>query len=99
MCVRQKASVCPHISYDTVMHEEVKRHVFECIGLEQMKNCIVLYESRQYWFYFFAMYKTRIPHANVINKVQWEVIKMCAIFGGTRLFCRASKIFKGGQVV
>ena len=45
------------------------------------------------------MYQNRMPHANVMKKVQWEAIELCAIFGGTRLFIRASGRFKGGQVV
>ena len=45
------------------------------------------------------MYKTRMPHTNVLKKVQWERIELCVIFGITRLFSRASVSFKGGWVV
>ena len=40
-----------------------------------------------------------MPYANVMKKVLWEGIKLCAIFGGTRLFSRAIGSFKGGRVV
>ena len=31
-------------------------------------------------FSLFAMYKTHMPHVNFTKKVQWEEIKLCAIF-------------------
>ena len=40
-----------------------------------------------------------MPHGNVIKKFQWEGINFFVIFGGKRIFSRASIIFKGGQVV
>ena len=84
-CVRSKASVRPHVSNDVVMHVAVKGGVFEFIGLVHTKNYILLCESCQKWFEFVTMYKTRMPHANVINKVWWEGIELCKIFRGTRL--------------
>ena len=78
-CVRAKASVCPHISDDVVMHVVVKGEVFEFIRLRRTKNSIVLCESRQDWFEFVVMYKTRMPHANFLKKLQWEGIQLCEI--------------------
>ena len=40
-----------------------------------------------------------MSHANFMKKFQWEGIKLCAIFGGTRLFSRLSGRFKGRRVV
>ena len=67
-CVRDKTSVCPHISDDVVLHVVVKVDVFEFIGLEQTNTGIMLCESIHQWFEFVAMYKTQIPHANVMKK-------------------------------
>ena len=53
ICVRAKASVCPHISYDVAMNEVVKGGISEFIGLGHMKNWIMLCELRQDWFKFF----------------------------------------------
>ena len=97
--VRAKSSVRPHTSNDVVMHEVFKWNVFYFIGLGHTKNYIVLYELRQYWFKFFAMYKTRVPNSNVMKKLYWEKIKLCTIFGGKRPLSRTSGRFKGGRVV
>ena len=97
--VRSKAYVRPLILYDVLMHVLVKGDVFEFIGLGRTKNWIMLCESRQDWFEFSAMYNTCIPHANIMKDVRWEGIKLCAIFGGTRIFRHASGSFKGGRVV
>ena len=43
---------------------------------------MVLCESHQDWFEFVVMYKTRIPHANVMKNFGWEGIQLCAIFVG-----------------
>ena len=45
------------------------------------------------------MYKTFIPHVHVAKKVQWKGTKMCAIFGGTRMFSLARGKFKVGRAV
>ena len=92
-CVMAKGSVRQHISGDVVMHIVVHGNVFEFIGCGRTKNGIVLCEFHQDWFEFVAMYKTLIPHANVIKKVLWEGIELCENFGGTRLFSRASGSF------
>ena len=41
-CVRDKASIRPHISYDFVMHVVVKGDVFELIGHGLTENGIML---------------------------------------------------------
>ena len=48
--VRYKASVCPRILDDIVMHVLVKGDVFEFIVRGLTKNSIVLCESFQEWF-------------------------------------------------
>ena len=45
--VRDKASVCPHIFDEAIIHEVVKGDVFEFIGRGLTKNCMVLCESHQ----------------------------------------------------
>ena len=40
-----------------------------------------------------------MPHENVMKKVQWDGIKLCAIFGGTIIFSQASVSFKGGRMM
>ena len=97
--MRAKAYLRPRISDDVVMYEVFKGYVFYFIGLGHTNNWIVLCESLQDWFEFVVMYKTRITHANVTNKVRWEGIELCESFGGTRLFSWASGILKGGRVV
>ena len=72
--VRAKVSFCTCILDDVVIHEVFKGDVFEFIGLGRTKSWIVLCELRQYWFEFFAMYKTSMSHANVMKKVLWERI-------------------------
>ena len=42
---RDKASICPHISYAVVMNVIVKRDVFQLLGRVQTKNGIVLFDS------------------------------------------------------
>ena len=69
--VRSKASVLTHILDDAVMYVLVKGGIFDFIGCGCINNGIVLCESRQEWFYFYSMYNTRMPHANVMNKVRW----------------------------
>ena len=81
------------------MHVLVKGEVLEFIGLGNINTSIVLCELRQDCSYFVMMVKTRMPHANVMKKVQWEEIQLCAIFGGTIIFSRASGRFKGGWVI
>ena len=68
--VRANAYVCSRILDDFVMHIVVKGDVLEFVGLGRMKNCIVLCESLQEWFEFFATYKTRTQHENVMKKDQ-----------------------------
>ena len=46
---------------------------------------------------FFSMLKTRMPHSNIMNKVQWEGIEMCEMFGGTRLLVRQLKASRLGR--
>ena len=46
-CARDKASVFPHILYDSIMHVVVKGDAFEFIGLGRKNNGIVLCDSRQ----------------------------------------------------
>ena len=72
--VRAKASVCPPILDTLVMHEVVKGGMFYSIGIGLMKNWIVLCESRQDWFEFVVMYKTCMPHVNVMKKVRLKEI-------------------------
>ena len=48
--VRAKASICPCIFDDVVIHEVVKGGVFELIGRGRMKNWMVLCELHQDWF-------------------------------------------------
>ena len=45
------------------------------------------------------MYKTHMTRADVMKMFRWEGTELCAIFGGTRIFSRASAIFKGWLVV
>ena len=68
----------------------------------------MLFDSFQYWSEFVVMYKTLISHVNVMKKVQWEGIKLCAIFGGTRILFRQledsrvggwCRVGKGGRPV
>ena len=99
ICVRSKTSVCPRKRDDVVMSELVKGDSFSFIGMGRKKKCIVLCESLREWFNFFAMYRTHMPHANVMKKVRWEGIKLCAIFEGTRLFIQASGSFQVGHVM
>ena len=98
VCVRANVYVCQHISDDVVMHVLFKGEVLYFIGIGRKKNCILLCESRQDWFDFVVMYKTRMPHANVMKKVRWEGIELCPFFGGKILFIRSSGIFDGGRV-
>ena len=77
-CVRSKASVRPYVSYEVIMHVIVKGSVFYFIFHGHTKNGVVLCESHQYWFEFGSMYKTQMPHVNVMKKFRWEVIKLCA---------------------
>ena len=77
--------VIPHISDYIVIHVIVKGYVFEFIGLGRTKNRIVLCEWCLDWFEFVAIEKNLITHENVMNKVQWEGIKICVVFGGTRI--------------
>ena len=70
--VRAKEYIRPHKFDDVVRHVVVKGDLFELMGCGCTKNCIVLCELHQDWIQFFEMYKTRMPHANVTKKVQWE---------------------------
>ena len=56
-------------------------------------------ESRQDWFGFIVMYKSKIPCVNVMNKIQWEGIKQCVIFGRTSIFIWSSESFQYCQAV
>ena len=97
--VSAKASICSHIFDGVVMHEIVKGGVFEFIGLGRTKKRTVSCEFRQDWFGFVVMYKTRVPHVNVMKNVLWEGTKLCAIFRGKIVFSRASGSFKVGRVL
>ena len=68
-----KAYVRPRAFDDVVMHEVVKGDLFGFIVPVFTKNWIVLCGSHQYWFYSIAMYKTCMPHDNVMKKIRWEV--------------------------
>ena len=83
--VRSKAYVRPHISDVVIMYVLVKGDVFKFIVRIRTKKWMVLCDSHQDWFYFVAMHKTRIPHANVMKKFRWERIQLCDFFAGTRL--------------
>ena len=96
LCVRVKASVCPRISDDVVMHVVVKGGVFEFIGLVVTKNGVVLCVSIQDYFDFFAMYKTRMPYSNIMKKFRWEVIKLCEILEEQDLLVRKLGSFRVG---
>ena len=74
-------SVRPYVSDDFVMHAVFKGGALEFIGLGGTKNWIVLFESLQDWFEVVIMYYTWMPSFNGMNKVRWEIIKLCAIFG------------------
>ena len=93
ICVRAKAFVLPRILNDIAMHVVVKGDVFLFIKCGCTKNSNVLCELRQDWFQFVSIYKTQMPHINVMKKVRCDGIELCAIFGGTRLFSRSSGIF------
>ena len=80
-CVRAKASVHPRVLYDVIMNILAKGDILEFIVIGGTNNWVVLLESRQYWFEVVVMYKTLIPCSNGMNKFQWVVIKLCAIFG------------------
>ena len=54
-CVRDKASVCPHVYDDIVMHVIVRGDVFEFICCGRTKNGIMFCESFQDWFDIVAM--------------------------------------------
>ena len=54
-CVRSKVYVHTRKYYDVVMNIVAKGGVFEFIGLRRTKNGIVLFESYQDWFEFFAI--------------------------------------------
>ena len=92
VCVRAKASVRPCIPYNVIMFVVVEGNVFEFIVRRRTNNGVVLYELIQNWFEFVAMYNTQIPHENVMKKVRWEGIKLCAILGGTRTFIQENGI-------
>ena len=94
-----KVSICPHIFYVVIMCVFVKGGIFEFIGHRCTKNWMMFCDSHQDWFYFVAMYNTQIPHVNLTKKFRWEGIKLCAIFGGTRLFSQESGSFYGGTVM
>ena len=68
--VSSKASVRQPILDVVVIHLVFKWEVFEFIERRLTKNCIVMCESHQDWFNFFVMYKTCMPHDNVIKKVR-----------------------------
>ena len=76
-----KVFVCPHIFDIAIMHEVVKGKVFDFVVLGRTKNWTVLCVLHQDYFWSVAMYKTRMPHANVMKKFRWEGIQLCAIFG------------------
>ena len=97
--VRSKASVRPRIFDDVVILEVVKGGVFSFIGRGRTKGWMLLCESNQYWFQFFSMLKTRMPHSNIMKKFQCEVIQLCEIFGGTIISSWASGSFQSGWVV
>ena len=69
-CVRGKASVFTRVTYVFVMSRVVKQEVPEFIILHEMKNCIILGESLQYFLEFFGMHKTKIPLADVTKDVR-----------------------------
>ena len=96
--VRAYVSVHPHISYVVAMHVSVKGYVFEFIGRRRMNNWMVLCDLQQDLFQFDEIYKTHMPHANVMKKVWWEGIQMCTIFVVKIIFSWASGSFKGGWV-
>ena len=93
--VRAKTSVRPRISDDVIMHEVVEGGVFEFLGHGRTKNWVVLCGFHQDWFQSVVIYKTCMPHANVMKKVRWGLIQPCAIFGRTRLFSWVSGSFNG----
>ena len=50
ICVRPKASFCPHILNDVIIHVVVKGDIFEFIGLGGTDNGILLCELHQNLF-------------------------------------------------
>ena len=97
--VRDKMSFCPSKFEYVVVHEVVKGDLFEFLGLGCTNNWILLCELHQDWFYFIAIYKTCMSNENVMKKVRWNGIQLCAIFVGTGLFSWLSGNFKGGWEV
>ena len=59
------------------MHVVFKGDLFEIIGCRYTKNWMVLCELHQEWFQFVTIYKTCMPHVNVMDKLQWEGIQLC----------------------
>ena len=51
------------------MYIVVIGEIFELIGRGRTKNGILLFDFRQDWFEFVAMYNTQMTHANVTKKV------------------------------
>ena len=84
-CVRDKAYVRPHVSYEVVMCVLFKGGVLEFIGSLGTNSWVVLRESLQNWFKVVAMYYTQMPRINGMKKVRWEGIKLCEKFGLTIL--------------
>ena len=90
---RSKESVWPHILDEVLMNVLFKGGVFEFLGTGCTKIWVVFCDLLQDWSCFVDMNKNRMPHNNVMKKVWWEGIELCAIFGGTRLFSWESRIF------
>ena len=63
------------------MYVVVKGFVLEFTGIGGTKNWIVPRESIPDCFGVVAVYKTQMIHVNVMNKVRWEGIKLCEMFG------------------
>ena len=80
------AYVRPWLFDVVIMSVVVKGGVFEFIGRGGMENWMLMCESHQYWFYLVAIYKTLIPHINVMNNLQWEEIQRCVISVGDFLW-------------
>ena len=91
--MRDKTPVRPRVVNEVTMQVIFKGGVFEFIFRGCMKKGILLCESRQDRSEFVAMYKNQMTHINVMKKVLWEVIELCAILGRKRLFIRASGSF------
>ena len=66
-------------------------------GRGYTKNWMMFCEFHQDWFQFVAMYKTHMPHINIMKKFQWEEMQLCEIFLGT-FCCWEIGSFQGGWV-